>query len=161
MESTKKKINNNYSNKTKYLSFYLNNEIYAIKIIDICEVNRLANIFKTKTLKDNIIGMINFHGKTTPVLNLKKILKMNNCDKLQSKMWFAYKTNDNFICFAFDKLSKIVEVEDSIIDEVSNIESIHEKQNIKCFIRLNNQLIPVLDLANIYNTNLKYIKNNE
>jgi chemotaxis signal transduction protein len=137
----------NNHNKTKYLGFYLNSDIYAILISDICEINRIANLYTEKSFDHAIIGMINYHGKTTPVYNLKKILKMDDVNQNALSMWFAYKYVSGVSCFAFDSLFRMLHASEENIDTVSDFAtmSIHS-QYIHNYLRIDDKLIPVLAL---------------
>jgi len=130
----------------KYLCFILNNDRYAIPISDICEVNRIANLFQTKSFHHYVIGMINFHGKTTPVIHLKKVLKLDIVKDESLHMWFAYKYDDMIACFAFDQLHSIFHAAVASIDDVSNMISEPDKRFIQAYVRKNHRLIPVLNL---------------
>jgi len=137
----------NNHNNTKFLGFYLNNDIYAIPISDICEINRLANLFEEKSLDRAIIGMINYHGKTTPVYNLKKILNLSVVNQDTLTMWFAFKHVSGVSCFAFDSLYQMLHASPDCIDTVSEFAamSIHTKY-VQTYLRIDERLIPVLEL---------------
>jgi chemotaxis signal transduction protein len=137
-------MNNNH--KKKFLGFYLNNDIYAIPIADICEINRIANLYEEESFDHGIIGMINFHGKTTPVYNLKKILRMNDVQHNTLTMWFAFKHLSGVSCFAFDSLYCMLHASSKIIDNVSNCTMNIHTQFIQTYLRINERLIPILTL---------------
>jgi len=141
----------NQYNENKYLCFLLNNDQYAIPISEICEVNRIANLFQTQSFHQYVIGMINFHGKTTPVIHLKKVLKLDTVSNESLKMWFAYKSDDRIACFAFDHLYSIFHAPVESIDDVSEIMSMPDKRFIHAYVRINHRLIPVLNLNQIIN----------
>jgi chemotaxis signal transduction protein len=135
--------------KTKFLGFYLNNDIYAIPITDICEINRIANLYKEKSFDCTIVGMINYHGKTAPVYNLKKILNMSDFNHDSFTMWFAFKHLSDVTCFAFDSLYRMLHATSDTIDNVSDhVSMINHKQYIQNYIRIDEKLIPVLKLEN-------------
>jgi chemotaxis signal transduction protein len=137
----------NNHNKTKFLGFYLNNDIYAVPITDIYEINRIANLYQEESFDHAIIGMINYHGKTTPVYNLKKILRMNDDSQNTLTMWFAFKHLSGVSCFAFDSLYCMLHASSNIIDKVSNCATMHiHTQFIQSYLRIDNQLIPILTL---------------
>jgi len=137
----------NNHNKTKYFGFYLNNDIYAIPISEICEINRIANVYKEKSLDNAIIGMINYHGKTTPVYNLKTILNMNVASQETLTMWFAFKHVSGISCFAFDALYGMIHALSDNIDTVTEFATMNiHTQFIQSYLRINERLIPVLAL---------------
>jgi len=137
---------NNLS-KTKYLGFYLNNDVYAIPISDICEINRMANLYKEKSFDHAIIGMINYHGKTTPVYNLKRILNMPAVNQDNLCMWFAFKNLSEVSCFAFDSLYQMIHASADNIDTVSEYATMNIRtQYIQNYLRIDEKLIPVLSL---------------
>jgi chemotaxis signal transduction protein len=139
----------------KFLGIHLNNDIYAIPVSDICEINRIANLYIEKSFDNTVIGMINYHGITTPVFNLKKILCMKKYNEDTLTMWFAFKHLSGVSCFAFDSLYRMLHASSKDIDNVSKFAtmSIHE-QYIQNYLRINEQLIPVLTLENWMQENI-------
>jgi chemotaxis signal transduction protein len=134
-------------NKFKFLGFYLNDDIYAVPISDICEINRIANLYKEKSFDRAVIGMINYHGKTTPVYNLKEILNMNCVKQDTLTMWFAFKHASSVSCFAFDSLYQMLHASTERIDTVSEFATMAmHAQYVKTYLRINEKLIPVLTL---------------
>jgi len=140
----------NNHNIKKFFGFYLNKDIYAVSITEICEINRIANLYKEKSFDTAIIGMINYHGKTTPVYNLKKILNMNDLNQDTLTMWFAFKhLSGGVSCFAFDSLYKMLQVSSDRVDNVLEHNAMNNhKQYVQNYIRTNEKLIPVLKLEN-------------
>jgi len=135
--------------KTKFLGLYLNNDIYAIPVTDISEINRIANLYIEKSFDNAIIGMINYHGITTPVFNLKKILRMKQFSEDTLTMWFAFKHVSGVSCFAFDSLYQMIHASKESIDNVSKFATMSAyEQYIQSYLRINEQLIPVLALGN-------------
>lgn len=133
----------------KVLTFLLNKELLAVPVSDITEVNRIARLKRVKKAPDFVIGLINFHGKTTPVLNLKQLLSFEPRELGQKAMWFAVKHGETFVCLAMDKVGKFIDLDRQILDEMPTLADSPEVKYIKCYARVNNELMPVLDVKNI------------
>jgi len=139
----------NNHNIAKFFGFYLNKDIYAVPISEICEINRIANLYKEQSFDSAIIGMINYHGKTTPVYNLKQILNMNDFNQDALTMWFAFKHGSGVSCFAFDSLYQMLHATSDRIDNVLEHTAMNNhKQYVQNYLRIDEKLIPVLKLEN-------------
>ena len=59
----------------KGLIFSLNEELHAVPVSDIAEVNRIVNLKPAEGAPDWVLGLINLHGETTAVLTWSFLIK--------------------------------------------------------------------------------------
>lgn len=64
--------------KQEYVSFYLNNELYAFEALKVREIVELMNVTKVPHLPEFIKGVINLRGNIIPVVDLKLKFGMNS-----------------------------------------------------------------------------------
>jgi purine-binding chemotaxis protein CheW len=58
--------------KTRYLSFFLDNELYGINILSIQEIIQMVQITRIPRVDSYVSGVINLRGNVIPIINLKK-----------------------------------------------------------------------------------------
>ncbi|MCQ2249739.1 MAG: chemotaxis protein CheW [Bacteroidales bacterium] len=62
----------NYSGATPYLSFWLNDELFAYKVEDVIEVLEMQKITVVPKSQPYIMGVINFRGEILPVIDVRQ-----------------------------------------------------------------------------------------
>lgn len=133
----------------KVLSFFLNQELYAIPVTDICEVNRIP-VATFKTLKEGIMmGHLNLHGAAACILNLKQILGSKPFDLHATPGWIAIKSHESFVCLAVDGFFRFMEIPDQNLSTIPVLKEQQDSRKIQFYARVDNDLIPVLDIKYI------------
>jgi len=124
------------------LKFLLNGEELGLNVSDIKEVNQLPQMRPVKDTS-KIIGLINLHGETTPVLDLAK-------SEMRTKdIFVALKTKHGPLCLLVERLVGFENVYENEIDDP-------EKMVLKCnkfifqftYIK-SGSVVPVLDINNL------------
>jgi purine-binding chemotaxis protein CheW len=59
------------SHTGKYLTFYLSNEVYGLKILTVHEIIGMMPVTRVPRTPDFIVGVINLRGKVIPVVDLR------------------------------------------------------------------------------------------
>ncbi len=134
------------------LSFQLNDRVFTIPVADITEVNRLANITHIEKAPEYVLGVINFHKRTEPVIDLKKFLGIEHSDPDHNSMWLNVKSDDLSACLAVDKLSGFIGLAKEAMDEIPSIIVAPEARYVKSYARQDNELLPVLNVKKILDT---------
>lgn len=67
----------NYSNGTSYLTFLLNQELYAYKVSEVIEVIELQKVTIIPKTPPYIMGVINFRGEILPLIDVRKKCGLN------------------------------------------------------------------------------------
>jgi len=142
-------LNDTLELKRKVLIFSLNENLFGVNVSDLTEVNRIAEYRQVEKGPDWIVGMINFHGKTTPILNLKCLLAIEPSTLAPKAKWLAIPYDDMFVCLAVDDVKHFMDPERHIIDEMPSVADRPEVKYIKCYARIEDTLVPVLDFRTI------------
>ena len=150
-------ITDKIQQEVRMLTFFLNNDLYSVSVSDIREVNRLTKHRPVEKAPDWVLGVINFHGKTTLVFNLKKLLSIEPYNLDQKALWLAVENNGINFCLAVDRIGKFLNISSEIVDEMPARKNEYEFGSIKYYIRINDSLIPVLDVKGILALSEKYI----
>lgn len=132
----------------RIVTFFLNDELYAIPVPDIREVNRMAGIRTVPKAPGYVVGLMNLHGLTSAVLNLKRLLRIEPSELARNSRWVAVKHKSFPVCLAVDKLDRIIGVSCAKLDEAPALSKGPETQYLKCCARLE-AIVPVLEVNNL------------
>ena len=133
----------------KVLAFRLNEKKMAVPVADISEVNRLARLTAVPKAPDCVLGVINYHGKTTPVLNLKKLLGFSPSELEAAPVWFASGQDGAFVCLAVDALLNFADLPADSLDKLPETAGGHETGHVKYYARIDGELVQVLDVSRV------------
>jgi purine-binding chemotaxis protein CheW len=135
----------------KMLTFFLNEESYAVPMADLTEVNRMAGIRIVPKAPEYVAGLLNLHGTVTPVLNLKRVLRLTPRQPASHCMWIAVRHHGLSVCLAVDKLGRIVELPCHALDETPALTKGVETRYLKCCARIEDAVVPVLAVDHLLN----------
>jgi purine-binding chemotaxis protein CheW len=128
----------------KMVTFFLNEESYAVPMADLTEVNRMAGIRIVPKAPEYVMGLLNLHGTTAPVLNLKRVLRLTPWQPAPHCMWIAVRHHGLSVCLTVDKLGRIVELPRHGLDETPALTKGVETRYLKCCARIEDAIVPVL-----------------
>jgi len=127
------------------LIFLLGGEKFGIDISGVIEVNRPPKILPIHSSDDSLVGLINFHGESVPVVALDRFLNLAS-NGVGKNFFIALRTNKNPICFLVDGLAGFEKIMEDEIKEDKNAPSMPEVDYLKFVWVMPDVMIPVLDL---------------
>ncbi len=116
----------------KFITFFLNGERYAVSVAETREVNRMVDIRSIPKAPAYVLGLINWHGMITPVLNLKELLHINPSQLETHARWIAVKHDGFPICLAVDKLDRIRKIPREELDSTPNLSKCTQTEYLSC-----------------------------
>lgn len=155
----------NYSNGTSYLSFLLNNELYAYRVADVIEVIELQKITIIPQTPPYIMGVINFRGEILPLIDVRKKCGLDSSEEF---------TPDNSVIIVLEiagddgdsslqigsivnSVSDVVDVKPVDIMPIPDFDTKINAEYTEGIFKHNGNFITILDANNIFslNNNLK------
>ncbi len=137
-------------NSVMILIFLLGGEKFGIEISGVIEVNRLPKILPIHSTDNSLIGLINFHGESVPVVALDRFLNLasNGIEKngIEKKIFIALRTKKNPICFLVDGLAGFEKIMEEEIKKDRDAPSMPRVDYLKFVWVRSDVMIPVLDL---------------
>ena len=132
-------------NTLMILFFLLCGEKFGLKVSDILEVNRTPEIMPLHGTNENLIGLINFHGKCAPVLALDSLLTLNSTDT-GKELFIALGTKNGPLCLLVDELTgfKTQTDKDKKSYDEDNYKS--DSKHLSFVYIKSGSMIPVLDV---------------
>ncbi len=149
MEITKE---NTHSNETgKFVTFSIEDESFAVNILNVQEINQMNEITITRVPKSpNFLkGVLNLRGKIVPVINFRVRLGLHERECGHAARVIIAKLKGNLYGLMVDSISSVVELAQSNIDPPpSSLEGI-DAEYIEGISKEGGNLMTILNLGKI------------
>ena len=153
----------NYSNGTSYLSFLLNQELYAYKVSDVIEVIEWQKITVIPQSPNYIMGVINFRGEILPLIDVRKKCGLDASKDFdpQACVIIVLEINkddqDNRLTVGsiVDSVSDVVDVKPVDILPIPDFDTKINTDYTEGIFKHNDNFITILDANNIFSLTLK------
>ncbi len=133
----------------QFVTFSLNNEEYAVDILNVQEINRITEITEVPNSPHYIEGVINLRGKVIPVLNLRKKFGFPERSLDDTSRIIIMEVNNITCGMIVDSVSEVLRIPSSIIEPPPPMSSANNSRFIKGLAKLENRLIILLNIEKI------------
>ncbi|WP_294372825.1 chemotaxis protein CheW [uncultured Clostridium sp.] len=136
-------------NIRKIIIFGLNGERYAA---DIKEVERILGYEEPTALPEApafVKGVINHEEKILPIISLLNKFKIGKEDYTGERKIIVVKRQEKKFGIIVDSVYEVTDIDNSIIEETPEITNTTERKYISGLIKLENNIIILLDLEKI------------
>lgn len=133
----------------KVIIFELNKEYYAA---DITEIERILGYEQPTVLPEApgfVEGVINYEEKILPIINLSKKFKIGQDDNYETKNIIVVKKQENKFGIIVDNVYEVTDVQETVIESAPEITASKERKYIKGLIKLESNIVILLDLEKI------------
>ncbi len=128
------------------VSFKLEDEEYAVDILSVHEIIRIAEITKLPNAPGYVEGVINLRGKVIPVIDLRKKFGLQDIDTDESlKRIIITDANGIMIGMIVDSVSEVLRISADTVEPPPPITKGMNSEYIKGVGKLNDRLIILLD----------------
>lgn len=142
-------MDDNTINKGTYLTFHLEDEIYAIEISMVKEIIALMKTTKVPKMPSYIKGVMNLRGIIIPVIDLRLKFQM---DEIEAKMHTAIiiiQIQGSNIGFIVDKVEEVISIESENLSEAPQFGTKIDTDFVKNVAQVDDYVIMILDLQKI------------
>ncbi|MEN6460473.1 MAG: chemotaxis protein CheW [Syntrophomonas sp.] len=133
-------------NEVQVVAFQLGNEEYAVDILNVQEINRMLHITRVPRANQFIEGVINLRGNIVPVINLHKKFQLPVFGDEEEKRIIVFQFEDIGVGIIVDKVSEVLKITDSQIEEAGNVYKSFDSEFIKGIAKVDDRLLILLDL---------------
>ncbi|MCL2809798.1 MAG: chemotaxis protein CheW [Treponema sp.] len=138
----------------KGLSFFVNNELFAVDVNRVEKISRKMTVTKVPSAPDAVIGITNLKGSVVTIFSLYILLgcKDNKTSDLVNAVIFkSFSGNDNQMGLAIDKPGELVEIDDNIINPPSLATGMQDSFCISGIAEFEDRLYRIIDIDSIIN----------
>jgi len=141
-------------NKNSYLSFILDNELFAIEVKSVLEVLEMQKITRVPQTPSHIKGVTNFRGEILPVIDSR--IKFNMpIVTIQSNfviivLDLQYKGKPMLLGAVVDSVSDVLEIAPEQIKPVPEMGSKYNTDYLEGMYKLNDDFIMILKVEKVF-----------
>jgi purine-binding chemotaxis protein CheW len=158
-----KQMDTTISGTTQYLTFKLEDEVYATDIAQVREVLEYSRVTKVPRTPDYMRGVINLRGRVVPVLDLKLRFGMSRTEQTVNTCIIIVEVNmegDKMIIGALaDSVQEVIEMDPSVIEPPPKIGTKLNTDFIRGMGKRDEQFVIILDIDKVFSSeNLDAVK---
>lgn len=131
------------------VGFLIGNEEYAVDILKVQEINRIAQITKVPNSPDFVEGVINLRGKVIPILDLRIRMGMGKIEHDSRTRIIVVEVNQKTIGFIVDEVSEVLRIPANVIEPPPQLVTGKKSEFITGVGKLEDRLLILLDLDKI------------
>jgi purine-binding chemotaxis protein CheW len=139
-----------------YLTFRLEEEIFAASVLNVIEILELAKITKVPRSPHFMRGVINLRGNVLPVIDTRlKFGLEKTSDTINTCIMVLNIELDSqrlLIGALVDAVQEVLEINPDTVQQPPSIGSKYKSEFIKGMIKMNDQFIMMLDLDKVFST---------
>jgi len=133
----------------KFVVFVLNNEQYAVNILQVREIIRPLPVTRVPKAPDFIEGIINLRGTIIPIIDLKKCLGMELREPTKQNRILILEIEDNLLGFIIDKVNEVISISRENIHEPPDSILMIDSSFIEGIAQLGERLIVIIDFRKV------------
>lgn len=139
---------------TQYLTFKLEDEVFALDILQVREVLDFAKVTKVPRTPDFMRGVINLRGNVVPVIDMRLKFGMSITEKTVNTcviiVEVAVDGEKTVLGALADSVQEVVDLEPDQIEPAPKIGTRLKTEFIKGMGRRNDQFIIILDIDKVF-----------
>lgn len=137
-------------NTNRFLTFYLNDEIYGVDIFDVKEIIAMMKTTAVPKTPKFIKGVMNLRGNIIPVVDMRLKFDM---PEIEAQMYTAIviiTIENKNIGFIVDKVEEVVNVNDENMAPPPEFGAFVDTRFIKSMAKQKNKVVMILDLKALF-----------
>jgi purine-binding chemotaxis protein CheW len=141
------------------VTFHLENEEFAVNILNIQGINRMVEITKIPNSPEFVEGIINLRGKVIPIVDLRKRLGMPQKEYDNETRFIVVEFSKRVIGFVVDSVHEVLRINKNIIEPPPKMVAGIETDYITAVGKLDDRLLILLDLEKVLSLDQKDVLN--
>ena len=137
-------------NTNRFLTFYLNEEVYGVDIFDVKEIIAMMKTTAVPKTPKFIKGVMNLRGNIIPVVDMRLKFDM---PEIEAQMYTAIviiTIENKNIGFIVDKVEEVVNVNDENMAPPPEFGSLVDTRFIKSMAKQKYKVVMILDLKSLF-----------
>lgn len=139
-------LENEDTQKDKYLTFHIGGEDYAISIRHVIEIIGMLKITEVPQTPHYIKGVINLRGKVIPVMDVRLRFGMPPRDYDERTCVIVVNYNENVVGFVVDTVSEVLDIPAENVENCNHIAGNDNKHFICGMGKVEDRIKMVLDV---------------
>jgi len=131
------------------VSFTVGDELFAVDILSVQEINRMMSLTKVPQSIDGIEGVINLRGRIIPVLDLRVQFGLVPSELSEESRIIVVEVQGNTIGFIVDSVQQVLLIDRSIIEPTPQMTTSIDSSYVDGMAKLDDDLLILLNLDNL------------
>ena len=140
----------------QYLTFQLNDETFAIDVVQVREILEFSTVTKVPQTPDYMRGVINLRGSVVPVLDMRLKFGMSVTEKTINTcivvVEVSFDNEDVIIGALVDSVQEVFELESECIEPAPRIGTHLRTEFIKGMGKKDDRFIIILDIDKVFSS---------
>lgn len=137
---------------SRYISFQLGDESYAIEVSTVKEILGIQSITPLPQVPDYVKGVMNLRGKIVPVIDLRTKFKLEEIEWDRNTSIIVISRNDVEMGIVVDMMNEVMDIstEDFRYNSNTNSNSKTDSEDfLQAMVEFNDQIHMILDLDQV------------
>jgi len=135
--------------RLQLVSFTVGDELYAVNILSVQEINRMMSLTKVPQSIDGVEGVINLRGRIIPVLDLRVQFGLVPSELDEHSRIIVVEVHGNTIGFIVDSVQQVLLIEQSVIEPTPQMTTSIDASYVDGVAKLDGELLILLNLDNL------------
>jgi purine-binding chemotaxis protein CheW len=131
------------------VSFSVANELFAVDILRVQEINRMMALTKVPQSPPSVEGVINLRGRIIPVLDLRVQFGFQKQEATEQTRIIVIEVSGNTLGFIVDSVREVMRISSSIVDPAPQVGTSIDSSYVSGVAKLEDQLLIMLELENL------------
>lgn len=137
---------------TQWVTFYLDNEKYGIKVMQVQEVLRMTEIAPVPGAPDYVLGIINLRGNVVTVIDTRKRFGLPEKQPDDATRIVIIEAGGQVVGILVDSVAEVADLRNSQIEATPNVGSDESSKYIQGVSSHNEQLLILVDVDRLLST---------
>ncbi len=139
-------LDNEDTQKDKYLTFHLAGENYGIEICYVIEIIGIQSITEVPDMPTFIRGVINLRGKVIPVMDVRARFKLPARDYDDRTCIIVINVDSTEVGLVVDEVSEVADIPENHVEPAPRTSKNSDNTYIQGMGKMNNRVIILLDV---------------
>jgi purine-binding chemotaxis protein CheW len=158
VENTLKNDSSDNDFTEKYLTFFIEEQIFAVKSSSVIEIIRMQPITFMPKLPPYVKGVINLRGKIVPLIDLRIKLGKEPKEYDEHTSIVVLDTNDTSVGFIVDRVNDVTDIAKSRISDSPKLAKDSDNNYVTGIATLDSEVAMILNPVSILTENSDEIK---
>lgn len=146
-------LNNEDTQKDKYLTFHLAGENYGIEICYVIEIIGIQSITEVPDMPAFIRGVINLRGKVIPVMDIRARFRLPARDYDDRTCIIVINVDSTEVGLVVDEVSEVADIPENNVEPAPRTSKNSDNSYIQGMGKMNNRVIILLDVHKLLFSN--------
>lgn len=138
------------SSAEKYLSFEINEEMYAIEILDVKEIIAMMKFTKVPKMPSFVKGVINLRGLVIPIINIRAKFALEEIAYTERTTIIIGIVDENLIGFIVDRTADVLNISAAEMATPPKFGTAIDTSFLKSMAKTSNGVVMIVDLKKIF-----------